>query len=221
MLALPERRLQIVQITVRVAMCLDAEARAFMADSQAALIDGGLESMAKRRREMIAEAQESGAEAYVIVDSQEDQLLEQVGQALDALRVAEIVRQLYADLREKHEAWEVARAILAREAEVRQLMIDGVKAQGEGNAAVYGKCREETLQHVLAARPAWFADAAKLGEVCRRAVPRESAEKVLASVAVDDVRAKLVLELQDGEAAEYLGEVKKRIDLLAELESKQ
>src|SRR6185503_17958003 len=118
-LALPERRQQIVQLTVRVAMCLDAEARSFLADCQAGLIEGGLDYMRKRRHDLLAARQEEGPEAIVIVDSSEDQLLEQVGMALDALRLSEIVRQVFPAVREKHAPWEIARAFLAGEEELR------------------------------------------------------------------------------------------------------
>ena len=136
-LALPERRQQIVQLTVRVAMCLDPEARRFLADCQAGLIEGGLEYMRQRRHDLIAARQEEGPEAIVIVDSSEDQLLEQVGVALDALRLTEIVRQVFPAAREQHAPWEIARAFLADEAELRKVMIEAVRAHGAGNSEVY------------------------------------------------------------------------------------
>src|SRR5262245_9751417 len=136
-LALPERRQQIVQITVRVAMCLDAEARTFLADCQAGLIEGGLEYMRKRRHELLgAMDQQEGHEAIIIVDSSEDQLLEQVGVAMDALRISGIARQVFPDVRENHGTWEIARALLADEQPVRQLLIDAVRAHGSGNTVL-------------------------------------------------------------------------------------
>jgi len=83
-LALPERRQQIVQLTVRVAMCLDPSSRSFLADCQAGLVEGGLEYMRKRRHDLLAATQQEAPEAIVIVDSTEDQLL-------DFLRTANVV----------------------------------------------------------------------------------------------------------------------------------
>ena len=60
----------------------------------------------------------------VIVDDTEVQLLEQVGVALDALRLSGIVLQVFPAIKEKHAAWEVARTFLAAEEEVRQVMAD-------------------------------------------------------------------------------------------------
>lgn len=222
-LALPERREQIVQLTVKVAMCLDAEARTFLADCQAGLIEGGLEFMRKRRHEMLAAAQEEAPEAIVIVDSSEDQLLEQVGMALDALRLSEIARQVFPHVRERHEAWEVARALLADEQDVRKILTEGVKAHGAGNSVLYDQCKKEMLRRVEATRPPWIGAAPTLKEACVQA-DQDRAPEIFAAVAVDDMRAKLVLDLLAGntsEAREYLGEVKRRIDTLRELEARE
>lgn len=215
-LELPTRQQQIVQITVRVAMCLDAEARQFLADAQAALIGGGLEAMAKRRHELLAahEAHAEGDEHFVIEDSEEDPLLEQIGQAQDALRIAEIVRQLHPEVAQNHEAWEVARAILAGESEMRQLMIDGVKAR-EGNPELYARCRVETLRRIEAAKPSWSQNLPSLRAICREAGAH--ADHALAAIATDDARAQHVLSLKPEEVRGYLSEVIRRLELLGSL----
>lgn len=223
-LALPERRQQIVQITVRVAMCLDAEARTFLADCQAGLIEGGLEYMRRRRHELLASIdQQQGPEAIVIVDSSEDQLLEQVGAALDALRISEIARQVFPDVRERHETWEIARALLADEQPVRQILIDAVRAHGAGNTVLYENRRADLLARVEANRPAWKATAPTLREACVQAAAGDGG-KVFGAVAVDDMRARLVLDLLAGtpsEAMDYLREIHRRIQVLSELEGRE
>lgn len=223
-LALPDRRQQIIQLTVRVAMCLDAEARSFLADCQAGLIEGGLEAMRRRRQELLSSLErEEGPEAIVIVDSSEDQLLEQVGAALDALRLSEIARQVFPDVREKHEAWEIARALLADEEAVRKTLIDAVRAHGAGNSALYEECRREMLRRLEAARPPWAQAVAALKEASA-AGGAEDAAAVFGVVAVDDMRARLVLDLLAGsadEAQKYLGEIRRRIRTLRELEVRE
>jgi hypothetical protein len=57
-LALPERRQQIVQLTVRVAMCLDPEARRFLADCQAGLRRRGKPEHAPLEAKLIAKIEE-------------------------------------------------------------------------------------------------------------------------------------------------------------------
>jgi hypothetical protein len=219
-LALPERRQQIVQLTVRVAMCLDADARVFLADCQAGLIEGGLEFMKKRRQELLAARQEDAPEAIVIVDSSEDQLLESVGMALDAMRLAEIVRQAFPPVREKHAGWEIARAILAEEEKMREVMIEGVRAHGAGNSPVYERARAEIEKRIAAAAPAWKEDLLLLQKACEVAAPGEA--QVLPAVAVDDMRARLVIDLlttNKNEALDYLRTVKDKIEILRRLEA--
>jgi len=219
-LALPERRQQIVQLTVRVAMCLDPQARTFLADCQAGLIEGGLEHMRKRRHDLLAAHQQEAPEAIVIVDSTEDQLLEQVGMALDAMRLAEIVRQTFPLVREKHAGWEIARAFLADEEELRKVVIEAVRAHGAGNSVVYERDRAEIERRIVAVTPAWMSTLPTLEAACEEVAPNDP--HLLAAVAVDDMRADLVIGLlasSRSEALEYLRNVKTRIDQIHELES--
>jgi len=215
-LALPERRQQIVQLTVRVAMCLDPSARSFLADCQAGLIEGGLEFMRKRRQEQLAAQQQEAPEAIVIVDSSEDQLLEQVGLALDALRLSEIVRQAFPIIRERHAGWEIARAFLADEEGLRKVVIEAVRAHGAGNSLVYEQDRAEIERRIVSATPSWGAALPTLEAACEKDL------ELLSVIAVDDMRATLVTNLLAGsraEALEYLRSVKTRIDQLHALEA--
>lgn len=222
-LALPERRQQIIQVTVRLAMCLDPEARNFLADCQAGLIESGLEYMRRRRHEILSAMQDEAKEAIVIIDSAEDQLLEQAGLALDALRLAEIPRQVFPDLRSSHPSYEVARAILADEGAMRQLAIDAVRAHGAGDGALFERLRKDLRARLEAARPSWSGAAPTIQAACVEANPGD-ATPLFAVIAVDDLRARLVLDLlatNRAEALDYLRMVQQRIDTLLELEAKQ
>jgi hypothetical protein len=219
-LALPERRQQIVQLTVRIAMCLDSEARSFLADCQAGLIEGGLESMRKRRHELLAAQQEEAPEAIVIVDNTEDQLLEQVGVALDTLRLSEIVRQVFPAIREKHAAWEVARTFLSAEEEVRKVMVEAVRAHGAGDSRVYEQSRAEMERRINALTPTWMATLPTIEAACSEVTPQNV--HLVGAIAVDDMRARLVIDLlanNHAEAIDYLKTVKARIDTLHQLEN--
>src|SRR5262245_50633902 len=115
-LALPERRDQIIQITVKIALCLDADARRFLGDCASGLIEGGLEHMRQKRRDMLDSLQQQeGHEAILLVDSSADQLLEAVGGAMDALRLSDIIAQVFPELARNHERWEIARAVVGEE----------------------------------------------------------------------------------------------------------
>lgn len=218
-----ERRQQIVQITVRLAMCLDSEAREFLGDCQAGLIEGGLEHLRRRRHDLLSAMQEEAKEAIVIIDSAEDQLLEQVGIALDALRLSEIPRQIFPDIRAEHPPFEIARAILADEAGMRQLEIDAVRAHGTANAALYERLRQDLRTRLHGARPPWGAALPTIEAACKEASPG-SAQPLSSVIAVDDLRAKLVIDLlasNRAEALEYLRSVQQRIDALLQLEAQE
>src|SRR5437762_12087344 len=82
-LELPQQRDRIIQCTIRIMMCLDPEPREFLADSQALLIEGGLEALRQKRRELI-EALEDDA-TVAVLNPEEDGLFDSVGSALDPL----------------------------------------------------------------------------------------------------------------------------------------
>src|SRR5215831_7107500 len=88
-LALADRRDQIIQSTIRIMLCLEVEPRLFLADCQALLIEGGLENLRARRR-LAVEAAENALVG--VIDDSEDKLFEEVASALDALRFVGAVR---------------------------------------------------------------------------------------------------------------------------------
>src|SRR5437016_6104436 len=91
-LELPGRPQQIIQATVKVAMCLDPDARAFMLDVQAAIIEGGLDALRKRREEAMARLTETKIRRRAPgIDVQKGALLREVGTALDLLRMVQIL----------------------------------------------------------------------------------------------------------------------------------
>src|SRR6185295_771792 len=94
-LDLPERRDRIIQSTVRIMLCLEVEPRLFLADCQALLIEGGLETLRARRRDAVEAAEDL---PIVVLDPAEDQLFEEIASALDALRFTDVVRQVFPAL---------------------------------------------------------------------------------------------------------------------------
>src|SRR6185436_2748383 len=104
-LDLPERRDQIIQSTIRIMLCLEVEPRIFLADCQALLIEGGLETLRARRREAVEALEDL---PIVVLDPVEDQLFEEIASALAALRFTQVVRQVFPAIRGKR--WQIARA---------------------------------------------------------------------------------------------------------------
>src|SRR5438477_9346476 len=99
-LEMPERRQQIVQCTIKIMLCLDVEPRVFLSDCQALLIEGGLDALRRKRRESLENHE---AIPIIVLDPEGDRLFEAAAAALDALRLTDVVRQVFPDLR--HERW--------------------------------------------------------------------------------------------------------------------
>lgn len=227
-LALPERTAQIVQITVRIALCLEADARQFLADCQANLIEGGLERMRQARREMLASLSTDDYDTIVIVDSERDDLLERVGTAMDTMRVIEIVREVFPELSRRHQTWELGRAVIADEAVIRESLLAAVKHRG--NPALLQESQRVIEAHVEAQQPAWHDHAAKIRAFCQEAVdkgplsdgkpsPADDVNYLFDIIAITDTCAVTLAEYINSsnvESGNYLLEIRRRIHLLNE-----
>ncbi|MBI2931988.1 MAG: hypothetical protein HYY16_10090 [Planctomycetes bacterium] len=230
-LALPERRDQIIQITVKVALCLDPDARRFLADCAAGLIEGGLDYMRRKRREMLDSlSQQEGQEAIILVDSSQDQLLEAVGSAMDALRLADIIAQVFPELARRHEKWEIARAVLGEEQAIQDAVINTIKERKTGGTQVLDMMQKHVADKIDALRPKWISSAPTLRAAVAdvmgtdgQAGPGTSGdpELIFKIIALDDTRAQLVLDLtpaNPGEAKTYVNDIRTRVDQILALE---
>jgi hypothetical protein len=199
-LDLPERRQQIVQCTIKIMLCLDAEPRTLLTDCQALLIEGGLDALRRRRRDAL-EHQESIP--IVILDPEGDLLFEAAATALDALRLTDVVRQVFPDLR--HERWVVARALLSHEVEIRAQLAAAIKARGQGDVL---RCARASVESILAgSHPSWNDRAGTLRAACldvlkgaRLADPgdiHEEADLLFELFAISDERAAALLVALD------------------------
>jgi hypothetical protein len=202
-LEIADRPEQLVQSVVRIMLCLEAEAREFLVDCQALLVEGGLDARRRRRRDALAAAGEP--------DLAEDRALEDVAGSLDALRFSGVVRQVFPSLRA--ERWIVARALLAREDEVRAAVAAAVRARGSADAASPAAALAGLLDSV---RPSWIARAADLLAACRAALgsaePPEAAA-LFELAALDDAGALAALEAADRSPAEAAALLRRLQDL--------
>jgi hypothetical protein len=204
-LELPERRDQIIQSTVRIMLCLEVEPRLFLADCQALLIEGGLETLRARRRDAVEAAEDL---PVVVYDPDEDQLFEEVASALDALRFTDVVRQVFPGIR--GERWQIARALLLYESGVREQVSAAVKCRGDADCVA--AAREAIERMVAALRPAWSDRVGALRTACLEALKRsephdpdrlhEEAETLFELFAASDRRAPELLEAIDAGASE-------------------
>ncbi len=205
-----ERRQQIVQCTIKIMLCLDAEPRALLTDCQALLIEGGLDALRRKRRDVL-EHQETVP--IVILDPEGDRLFEAAATALDALRLTDVVRQVFPELR--HERWLVARALLAHEAEIRAQLAAAIKGRGQADVA---RCARASLESILAGcHPTWHDRAGSLRAACvdvlkdaRLADPdrlHEEADLLFELFAVADDRAAALLVALDQDLEDAVRQV--------------
>ena len=158
-LDLPERRQQIVQCTIKIMLCLDAEPRTLLSDCQALLIEDGLEALRRKRRDVLEHHETI---PILILDPEGDRLFEAAATSLDALRLAEVVRQVFPELR--HERWVVARALLSHESEIRAQLAAAIKARGQVDVI---RCARSSVESILAgSHPMWSDRAGSLRAAC-------------------------------------------------------
>src|SRR5262245_12073522 len=216
-LDLPERRDQIIQATIRIMLCLEVEPRLFLADCQALLIEGGLETLRARRREMV-EAEDL---PVAVLDADEDQLFEEIASALDALRFTDVVRKVFPGIRA--ERWQIARSILLYESGVREQVSAAVRSRGD--EAKIRAAREAVEGMVTALRPSWGDRVGAIRAACLETLRRmdvlepdrlhEEADLLFELFAVSDRRAPALLEAIDVDFARAQDQIARLRELAA------
>jgi hypothetical protein len=206
-LELPEQRDRIIQCTIRIMMCLEPEPREFLADSQALLIEGGLEALAKKRREMIDALDDETAVA--VLNPEEDGLFDSVGSALDALRLSDVAFRVFPELRRGFEGWRMARALRRNELRFDELLSQGIRRRGgEG----YRQAQQGLEKLVAAEQPSWSERTAQIREACREYLsvsgasetPVSDGEVLFSLFAIDDERAaEMIAALDAGPASAH------------------
>lgn len=217
-LDLPQRRDQLVQSTVKIMLCLEAGPRAFLGDCQALLIEGGLEALRRKRREFL-ESEENIP--VVVLDPEGDRRFEAAARALDALRFAGVVLRVFPEFAGVFEPWWIARAILAREEEVRKTLSAAIRARRY--AEEFDPLRLQIQTLIVAERPEWIERVGVLRSACREAlrldpsIPPDrleaEAEAVFGVLAASDEEMNLVLR-PDPEGPEAAARIRETYALL-------
>ncbi len=225
-LELPERRDQIVQSTVKVAVCLDPEARHFMIDVQAGILGGGLEALRHRRQEALSRLSETQVRRRAPgVDVRKDPLLDEIGTALDLLRMVDILSEVFPAASSRHPRWELARFIHENESWTREAIEAGLRRRGKPQHAAL---EEKVLARIEERKPWWPEWADSMRQACAhyaKTLARGSGvhpaandpEVLFQVIAMSEERARAMLKSITGtsdEVMEYLSGIRARIDLV-------
>jgi hypothetical protein len=225
-LELPARPAQIVESTVQVALCMTSDARDFMLDVQAAVIGGGLEALKKRREEALAKLTETKIRRRAPgVDVRKDPVLDQIGLALDLLKMVEVVVEVFPALVPGHPKWEVARFIHENESYVREAVEAGLRRRGRPEHA---DLERKVLARIEEKKPWWPEWAESIRQACAHYVktlakagevhPRANDPELLfAVICMSEERAREVLDRMARTSAELeacLAGIRARLDLV-------
>jgi hypothetical protein len=225
-LELPGRPAQIIQATVKLAVCLDPEARGFMMDVQAALIEGGLDALRKRREAAMAHLTDTKIRRRAPgIDVKKDALLAEIGEEIDLLKMVKILSDVFPAAAVRHPQWELARFIHDNQAYVREAVEAGLRRRGKPEHA--------TLEGKLVARieekkPWWPEWADSIRQACAHyahTLAKENEvhpgandpETLFYLIAMKEERAREVLRRMAGtsqDLKDYLSGLRTRLNLV-------
>ena len=225
-LELPGRPQQIVDATVKIALCLDPDARAFMVDVQEAILSGGLEALRRRREEALAKLTETKIRRRAPgIDVQKDTLLSEVGTALDLLRMARILADVFPGVAARHPNWELARFVHENQSYTREVVEAGLRRRGKPEHAVLEK---KLLERIEEKKPWWPEWAESIRQACihymkeltkrSEALPSANDPELLFSfIAMSEERARGTLNRMTSTGAallDYLADIRLRMNLI-------
>jgi hypothetical protein len=224
-LELPERRDQIIQSTVKVAVCMTVETRRFMLDVQAGILSGGLDGLRAQREKALASMRETQVRRRAPgIDVKNDALLQSIGGALDLLKMVGLLFDTFPAVKARHPNWEVARFIHQNPGYVRDAVEAGLRRRGKPEHAALEK---KVLERIEEKKPWWPEWADSIRHACvhysktfRKDDVNPAAndpETLFYVVIIDEERAQEVLRRMAGTSdrlAQYLSEIRARVDLV-------
>lgn len=179
---LPHRRMQIIQMQVKMATCLDSKARKFLSNA--------LEVLVKRRGKKYsgptAPAAARGAApasgvapvpAGAVAAPPPTAPLEEIPETteFDDLKMASLVRDVFSETHQDLPEWQVARAILANRDTLRELLIDAIKAKNAKDGEAYNEKALKVFDIILGVQMQMGRSADKVQKFIREMVEKLNA----------------------------------------------
>jgi|SRR5882672_8228540 len=173
-LELPGRSAQIIQATVKLAVCLDSEARIFMMDVQAALIEGGLDAFRKRREAAMAHLSDTKIRRRAPgIDVKKDALLSEIGAEIDVLKMVKLLSDVFPAAAARHPQWELGRFIHENQGYVREAIEAGLRRRGKPEHAAL---EAKVVARIEEKKPWWPEWADSIKQACAHYVHTLSKE---------------------------------------------
>lgn len=220
------RSAQIIQATVKLAVCLDPEARDFMVLVQAALIEGGLDALRKRREAAMAHLSDTKIRRRAPgIDVKKDALLDEIGSAIDLLKMVKLLSDVFPTTVVRHPRWELARFINENQAYVREAIEAGLRRRGKPEHATL---EAKVIAKIEEKKPWWPEWADSIKQACGHYVHTLSKEgevhpgandpeTLFYLIAMKEERARDVLRHMAGTSDElknYLSGLRTRLNLV-------
>jgi len=163
-LELPGRPAQIIQATVKLAVCVDSEARDFMVLVQAALIEGGLDALRKRREAAMAHLSDTKIRRRAPgIDVKKDVLLDEIGVEIDLLKMVKLLSDVFPAAAVRHPQWELGRFIHENQAYVREAIEAGLRRRGKPEHATL---ETKVVAKIEEKKPWWPEWADSIKQAC-------------------------------------------------------
>lgn len=216
---LPNRRMQIIQMSVKMASCIDPKARKFLMNA--------LEVLVKRRgkkfapppavapRTPVPGAQAARAAGAPTTPPPAPVPAEEIPETteFDDLKLASLIRDVFSETHQDIPEWQVARAILADREKLRELLIEAIQAKTAKNADLFNDKALAVFDCILGVQMKLGRSADKVSRFVKNAVEklnavdpalelnREETDQIISAIMMFDVRIQNMLTMQaEGEA---------------------
>lgn len=169
--------------------------------------------------------------AAILPSPEELREIEELGTELDALSLAAVAREIYPDLKNQYEPWEVGRAIYMDEAAAREAVLQGARLKDHERATMLAPALDN-MKRLIENRKPWWAGSLPAIRECIDAHfavrPEEeggaTAQHLFEVIAMSDERAVRMLELiakTNEPGIEYVADVRRKLEKLMAIEEKR
>lgn len=217
---LPNRRVQIIQMQVKMATCLDPKARKFLSNALEVLVkrrggkfsarSGGSVGMAAAPQAAQPAAPVAGGPAAPQPAPPPAAPVEEIPETteFDDLKMASLVRDVFSETHQDLPEWQVARAILGDRDTLRELLIDAIKAKNSKDGEAYNEKALKVFDIILGVQMKMGRSADKVTKFVRECVEklnaadprieieREETNQIVSAIMMFDTRIQTMMGFQ-------------------------